>query len=490
MFTKLHTHILWKAWEFRTSKLKVDHYMPKLDIGTYDSSADKEADLRALKLMMKDRGVTKIYVKKLSPNDNSKNQPYMGGDLTELAFIPTGSVEPSISLSNKKAKRNTNVKFQASLDFEWITATGYTFPAPHAKLIYYPQYPEVRLSGFLLGSKVDISKWMQPDKQGRCEGRWLILGVNKNKKIYAYLATPDSYLANELLDMKLTKVSSVLNEIEIDSNITTQSTKTTLIETLLNIHAQGWISSRKLNPDLTHSDYFAPNGGGYTLEALLNISPNGFSEPDYMGWEVKQFGVTKFPISGAKPTTLMTPEPTGGIYVDCGPIEFVRAYGYPDKSGIKDRYNFGGKHIVEKCHQLTNLTMKLIGFDKDSSSISDAHGAITLLDKHDRIAASWSFSKLIDHWKRKHSQAVYVPCISRKNPSTDLKEYYFGSNFELGEGTNFELFLKSMQAGKTFYDPGIKLELASNPSPKIKRRNQFRINHKDLNGLYNSYEAL
>lgn len=464
--------------------------MPQTDIGTYDSQIDKKVNLRTLELIMKDRDVTKIYIKKLSPNDNSKNQPYMGGDLTELAFIPTGSVEPSISLSKKKTKPDADVKFQASLDLEWITAGGYTFTAPHAKLIYYPQYPEVRLSGFLLGSKVDISKWMQPAKQGRSEGRWLILGVTKTKKIYAYLATPESYLANELSKMTLTKVSSVFSEIEIDNNKSTISTKTTLIETLLNIHAQGWISSRKLNPDLTHSDYFAPNGGGYTLEALLNISPNGFSEPDYMGWEVKQFGVTKFPRGGAGPTTLMTPEPNGGMYVDKGPIDFVRAYGYPDKSGIKDRYNFGGKHIVDKKHNLTNLTMKLVGFDINSSSISDATGSISLFDNNDRIAASWSFSKLIDHWKRKHSQAVYVPCISRKNPSTDLKEYYFGNNFELGEGTNFELFLKSMHAGKTYYDPGIKLECSSGPSPKIKRRSQFRISHRDLKDLYKNYEIL
>jgi len=342
----------------------------------------------------------------------------------------------------------------------------------------------------LLGSKVDISNWMQPDKQGRSEGRWLILGISKNKKINAYLATPESNLANELSEMTLTQVSSVLHEIEIDNNIPIKSTKAVLIETLLNIHALGWISSRKLNFDLTHNAYSAPNGGGYTLEALLNISPNGFSEPDFMGWEVKQFGITKFPNSGAKPTTLMTPEPNGGIYVSKGAIEFVRIYGYPDKSGINDRYNFGGKHVAEEMHKLTNLTMKIIGFNKDNSSISDATGSIILLDKNDHIAASWSFAKLIDHWKKKHSQAVYVPCISRKNSLTGLKEYHFGDKLELGEGTNFELFLTSMQKGKTFYDPGIKLESASGLSPKIKRRNQFRINHKDINELYKNYEIL
>jgi len=27
------------------------------------------------------------------------------------------------------------------------------------------------------------------------------------------------------------------------------------------------------------------NRGGYTLEAELGITPNGYSEPDFMGWE-------------------------------------------------------------------------------------------------------------------------------------------------------------------------------------------------------------
>jgi hypothetical protein len=29
------------------------------------------------------------------------------------------------------------------------------------------------------------------------------------------------------------------------------------------------------------------NCGGYTLEAELGATPNGYSEPDFMGWEIK-----------------------------------------------------------------------------------------------------------------------------------------------------------------------------------------------------------
>jgi len=223
---------------------------------------------------------------------------------------------------------------------------------------------------------------------------------------------------------------------------------------------------------------------------LLDIVPNGFSEPDYLGWEVKQFGVSRFPSVGAKPTTLMTPEPNGGFYVERGAIEFVRNYGYRDKSGKDDRFNFGGKHVINKKHNLTGLTLNLIGFDPEKSIITDADGAVILSDGSDNIAASWSFAKLMDHWKRKHSQAVYVPSMSRKNIDLGLVEYCYGNRIELGEGTTFELILSAMQLGSVFYDPGIKLENASSQRPAIKRRSQFRVNHKELPNLYKKYEII
>jgi len=232
--------------------------------------------------------------------------------------------------------------------------------------------------------------------------------------------------------------------------------------------------------------YKAPNGGGYTLEAALGISPNGIAEPDYLGWEVKQFGVKRFPQTGAKPTTLMTPEPNGGYYTAAGAIEFVKTYGYPDKSGKEDRINFGGKHIVGKNQTLTNLTMELVGFDAETSAITDASGAIALLDNDGNITASWSFAKIMNHWKRKHSQAVYIPCMRRSN--SGAIQYHYGKDIELGTGTSFEMLLSAMHLGAVFYDPGIKVEHASTDKPKIKRRSQFRVNHKHLDTLYSNFE--
>jgi hypothetical protein len=185
----------------------------------------------------------------------------------------------------------------------------------------------------------------------------------------------------------------------------------------------------------------------------------------------------------------MTPEPNGGFYVKHGAQEFVRHYGYPDKSDKPDRLNFGGRHIIDKPCAATGLILKLSGFDQEASSITDAQGAIVLVDDNDIVTASWSFAKLMTHWKRKHAQAVYVPCISQ-SVANGGKEYHYGKNIELGIGTDFEMILEAMSNGHVYYDPGIKLEFASTDKPKIKKRSQFRVNHKQISSLYNNFEFI
>jgi hypothetical protein len=55
----------------------------------------------------------------------------------------------------------------------------------------------------------------------------------------------------------------------------------------------------------------------------------------------------------------------------------------------------------------------------------------------------------------------------------------------LCEGTDFLRFLRASADGKVYYDPGIKLENASDPQrKKTKRRSQFRIKSRDIAILY------
>ncbi len=454
--------------------------------GTFDTLAAKEASLEHVLKILRDHGATRVFVKKLAPNDNSKNQPYFGSHLTNLPFIPTGDLTPSLSQSGKTSGPRRRIKYQAKLNLSWFDTDGKLYPAPHAKLIYYPQYPEVRFSGFLKGSKVQASEWMAVEKQGRSSGRWLILGVCPDKSVLSYLAVPGSSLSRELKETALTEISKVFGQIDATRTAVT-STREALMEKLAEIHDMGWIPGRKLNSDMEASPYRARNGGGYTLEAQLGITPNSYSGPDYLGWEVKQFGVTGFPAKGATPTTLMTPEPDGGLYTDKGAAAFVRKYGYPDKSGKPDRLNFGGRHFAGITHKTTGLTLHLLGFDASKAAITDADGTSALIDGTGAVAASWGFPKLMNHWKRKHAQAVYIPCQRRTDRQTGGYEYHYGKDIELGTGTNFVMALASMAAGHIYYDPGIKLENSQNPKSSPKRRNQFRVSHKYLKTLYKDY---
>ena len=459
------------------------------DTGTYDTQAALNIDIEGVIGLMSERGASKIYIKKLSANDNSKNQPYFGFHLTDLPFIPTGDMEASQSTSNKTKDPSRQIKYQAGINLSWLDGEGHVYPAPHSKLIYYPQYPEVRFSGFLKGSKVRLSRWMAPEKQGRAEGRWLLLGVTSDDRVYAWLATPESNLANELQDTQLTMRTSLFGEIDVARRVQVADTRATLLAKLLEIHQMGWVSGHRLNSDMEAIPYKAQNGGGYTLEALLGISPNGRAEPDYLGWEVKQFSVKQFPLKSAKPTTLMTPEPNGGVYTSDGAATFVRRFGYPDKSGKPDRMNFGGKHLVNTLCKTTNMILRLDGFDPETQTITKADGAITLEDAAKTIAASWSFPKIMDHWKKKHSRAVYIPCLMRQE-GRNVREYHYGNDIELGTGTDFQMFLNGMLNGFVYYDPGIKLENASNPKSVPKKRSQFRVNHKHLNALYKELEFI
>mgnify|MGYP006435774583 CR=1 FL=1 len=205
-----------------------------------------------------------------------------------------------------------------------------------------------------------------------------------------------------------------------------------------------------------------------------------------MGWEIKQFGVKRFDKIESSIITLMTPEPTDGLYRTKGAEHFVRAYGYKDKLGRSDRLNFGGVHKVNEIHKNTSLEMKLVGFDTESGKIKNSSGRIVLLDKNENEAASWSFASLLLHWNRKHDKACYVSSLSK---TISEKKYKYGNNVILGTGTDFQLFLSQMAIGNIYYDPGIKLENLST-KPKIKKRSQFRIKSKFLPELYKKKEIV
>ncbi len=465
----------------------------------YDSSNSLNNSLDKLLASYRKLGVDRVIYKLLSPNDNSKNQPYLAGHFTDIGFIPTDELVATASASKKTSDPKRKIKFTANLNFHWLSPEGQVYPAPTAKLIYYPQFPEVRLSGFLKGSPIDMGGWMDPAKLGRSEGRVLFFGIRSDGAIFAYLAVPESRIAKEVHKQKYYSLSSVLRELpftkqlafEEQAELAVQEMLATynveddarqvLINELRRIHLEGPITSKKLDGKGIEKAYIAKNGGGYTLEAELGVIPNGIAEPDFHGWEIKQFGVKKFALINSKALTLMTPEPDGGIYKEQGVKTFIRAYGYRNQK-IADRFDFTGRHFSNTLCDKSGLTLITPGFDADSRSMVDATGFIGLLDKNDNVAASWSYAKLLDHWKKKHARAAYIPSVAH-DLSNGNRAYHYGNSVRLYEGTDINRLLGAVTDKHVYYDPGIKMEQASTKE-KVKKRSQFRIKSKDLDTLY------
>ncbi len=429
-------------------------------------------NLSQLKQIFQGKGVVKLYYKRLAPNDNSKNQVYLGGSFDVLNILPFKEIITDTSGDWSKER------FKARLEFYWLTDDENLEIAPAAQLILYPKYPEVRFSGFLKGCRNAPSQLMT----SRIQDRILFLGVTADGKIIGYVIAPESNLSKELFIIEDNNdISDTIKALDFLPN-----NKQTLIAELTRIHELGWIESKRLDHDYNILPCKAPNCGGYTLEAELGITPNGYAEPDYLGWEIKQFSVSNFNRLNSSTITLMTPEPTGGVYSDKGLQEFVFRYGYKDLKGRENRYNFGGIHKVGQVHSRTGLKMILIGFDEQSGKIRNTNGRICLVDENENEAASWSFSSLLKHWNRKHNQACYVPSLNLKTP---YLQYQYGDKIILGTGTDFQLLLKQFHLGNVYYDPGIKIENI-NTKPTSKRRSQFRIKSRNLSSLYKISEII
>ena len=434
------------------------------------------ATVQVLASCMAQHGATRLYAKELAPNDNTKNQIYLGQSFEVLQLIPFGDITPSAIVPEKV--------LQAAVNLDWIDDNGDQAPASHTKFILYPQYPEVRLSGFVRGCRYAPSEWLSNEKKGRTEGRVLFLGIRPNGKVLAYLGAPSSPLTSSFNAAKgafqqasvMTDISGLLLRIKaVDEDFE-------LIDRLKAIHEKGWIEAKRLVKGGKVVECHGANCGGFTLEAELGVEENGASEPDFLGWEIKQHKTTNYLKHGTGPITLLTPEPDGGSYVD-GVEEFVERYGaHTERENIS---YFQGIHHAGIEHPDTHMRLEVVGFEKSSNKITDPNGYIALLSAKDEIAASWSFRKILTHWCRKHNKAAYIP--AEVDRESERPKYRFGKNVKLCRSTDPTLLLQGVSSGAVYYDPGIKLDRGTR---KTHRRSQFRVKFNEVSALYRQSEDL
>ncbi|QXL84416.1 MvaI/BcnI family restriction endonuclease [Comamonas sp. NLF-1-9] len=425
-------------------------------------------------------GAKELLYKILPQNANSKNQVYLASDLSQLGKLPTGEVHAHESVSGKNG--GAEAVFRASLEFYWLDETGGAYLAPEAKLIAYPQYPEVRFSGFLRGCTKAPSNLWTKERRGTESDRILIFGVGNGQKLFGLTLPPEAPAAKEIRAGEPYDEYGLLQKLPFPDQGRSNGFQE-LMQRLCTIHRRGWVESTRLNRDGIMVPCNAPNCGGNTLESLLGIRSNGYALPDFQGWEIKARNVGNVMQPASTTVTLFTPEPDSGFYVTEPFAAFMARYGYPDRNGRPDRLNFGGRHVADGLkNHLTGLRMILDGYSP-ASGMTNANGALRLLDDADREAMAWSFAKLMEHWKIKHAHAAFVPCEAQTQPE---RKYRYGGDVLLGEGAEFRLVLKSIASGALFYDPGIKLEGVSTNHPTPKKRSQFRISSKNLPALYKS----
>lgn len=418
----------------------------------------------------RDLNARRVFFKQLAENDNSKQQIYLGGNFEVLSFFPCGTV------TNYPEGKYPN--FKARIELYWVNEENIE-QASGAQLILYPQYPEVRLSGFLQGCKIAPRYYLQPipaaNRKG-IDGRVLFFATTGDGKTLAHLALSDSPLALEAIAIAQSSTDEPLFvELPLTPNLI--SSRELVLDALRKIHTAGFHPSMRLNSDGVALPYKARNGGGYTLEALLGIRPNSKAAPDFHGWEIKAFSSDRI--------TLMTPEPNGGFYGSNGVEAFVRKYGH--KVSGKDQLYFTGTHRHATLCEGTGLTLGLTGYDVESGKITGVCGGIYLLDANGNQAALWEFSHLLTHWNKKHAAAAYVRYESDKIISP---QYHYCSPAFLGEHTDFTRYLAAIATGNVIFDPGSKVDNASTKKSQVKARSQFRIHKKYLSMLYETFEEV
>ena len=431
-------------------------------------------NLKNITTLFSEANCNKLYAKPLADNDNSKNQVYFGPGFEALNLFPNAGIVPDSSPKNPI--------FKAKLQFGWLQTNGSVVEAPRAQLILYPQYPEVRFSGFLQGCSAPPSELMTK----RQAGRILFLGVTEHRQIFGFVVASDSSTAREFQAHESEPTAGVFHELALPHAVSESASRKKLLFELHRINQLGWIDSKQLDSSGILKPCTAAQCGGYTLEAELGIPKNSSVDPDFLGWEVKQHSVSNFNRMQAGTITLMTPEPTGGFYKERGVEAFIRKFGYPDQRGRTDRLNFGGIHRIGERHHNTHLTLMLNGYDAMRKRITDTDGNLALVNDRGVIAASWAFSGLLQHWSHKHTKAAYVPSQCRKEPAW---QYHYGDKVRLGQRTDSLRLLHALAQGVVYYDPGIKLENASG-KPIIKRRSQFRIASKSIESLYETMESV
>ena len=130
------------------------------------------------------------------------------------------------------------------------------------------------------------------------------------------------------------------------------------------------------------------------------------------------------------------------------------------------------------------MTLGIFGYE--GGKIADENGGVVITDRDGVIVLKWDFAKLMNHWKTKHSNVVFVPGLSRARPD---RQFWFDRNVKLGIGTDFFRVLEAIKAGSVVYDTGLWVNpLGKTSKEKGHERHQIRVVPSQLSSLYRKVE--
>ena len=85
-------------------------------VNTFEMNSNS-LSLEQLRAIMSAHGVRRILAKFLSPNDNSKNQIYLGGDADIVNIVPAGDLVAS-------SGKHDEPIFKAAMQLSWLDNEG------------------------------------------------------------------------------------------------------------------------------------------------------------------------------------------------------------------------------------------------------------------------------------------------------------------------------------------------------------------------------
>lgn len=408
---------------------------------------------------MRREGATVVYLKDMAPNDNSKNQYYLGRDESALRCLGVTLEDAEVSGQGKRTA------LRASQPLRWITPHG-THPAPGAKIIFYPQYPEVRLSGIVRGVPKTVPG--RDLARDRLDERVMLLGVT-DRDLLVWVGEP-SRAERFALETSPTGDNPLLEVVGATPRPSLHEAWADLLAELRVIITGPPVEAQRLTREGLHGyTASAPNAPGYTLEALFGIEANSDPAPDYRG-------LIELKVVSQK-VTLMTPEPTSGVYAEDGKLTFLQRWGRESRGKLR----FTGLHRVGVVKSSQPLVLEIDGWSDDDPRTYDPRGRVVLADNEGEVGAAWLLSDLHSHWLKKHPEVAFVP-YSRDKAANTIS---FEVPVHAGHGTDFATFMQALSVGDVYLDPGTSMPI---DTEKVHARNQFRVNRTRLAALYNRFE--